>query len=146
MQYRGSKQFVSIFVMLTQLYIDVVLFGSSSHVIMMTPRVDPLSERGERMQNRDRQRNRASLVKNLSDKMYNSEIWGTHGAFQVCRGIPVTFEIHCSRQTNSSNLQPDRQRRGVSGPILQSCPCTACCYHDARVVQLLHLLRMAILV
>ncbi len=46
--------------MIIYLNIDVVLFGSCSHVIMMTPKVDPCEERGVR--------NRVSLVKNSNDK------------------------------------------------------------------------------
>ncbi len=44
-------------------YIDVVLFGSCRHMIMMTLKVDPLAERGARMRNRDRM----SFIKNSND-------------------------------------------------------------------------------
>ncbi len=53
--------------MIIFLNIDVVLFGSCSHVIMMIPKVNPPTERGARMWNRDRLRNRMSLVKNSND-------------------------------------------------------------------------------
>ncbi len=48
--------------MIIYLNIGVVLFGSCSHVIMMTPKVDPHAERGVRMWNRDRLRKRVSFV------------------------------------------------------------------------------------
>ncbi len=51
----------------THLNIDMVLFGSCSHVIMMMPKVDPRAEQGARMWNRDRLRNRMSRVKNSND-------------------------------------------------------------------------------
>ncbi len=48
--------------MIIYLNIGVVLFGSCNHVIMMTRKVDPLTERGGRMWNRDRLRKRVSFV------------------------------------------------------------------------------------
>jgi hypothetical protein len=48
--------------MIIYLNIGVVLFGSCSHVIMMTPKVDPRTEQGARMWNRDRLRKRVSFI------------------------------------------------------------------------------------
>ncbi len=68
--------------MIIYLNIDVVLFGSCSHMIMMMPKVDPRAEQKARIWNRDRLRNRMSLVKKWNEisslKKHNIKISNVH--------------------------------------------------------------------
>jgi hypothetical protein len=92
--------------MIIYLNIGVVLFGSCSRVIMMTPRVDPRTERGVRMWNRDRWfspgcgmmdrlRKRVSIIKNSNDnfKYYTYENYTNYTVLYLryTYGIPYSI-------------------------------------------------------
>jgi hypothetical protein len=132
--------------MIIYLNIDVVLLGSCSHVIMMMPKVDPHTEQGARMWNRDRLKNRMSLIKNSNDNTISILKW-SHFRCPVCKSILLNKNHHCFHSVNGITLalsQSDHIKRRTiklrSGRIdcaqEKSCSCTLTDSHSQKISSL----------